>query len=198
MTAQRGHFAGQHPGQPPGPILRVGHDGPDLGKILREGAGLPEKLRPPIEAVGQARRQCLRKGRAHPVIGFLGCVGRVAFVVENRQHQAGFTEQRAGRAMGGDGNAMDSMRGVQALQTARNEEPQIFDIGMGIGRLAPHQVGGAFAGKLPAAGAVDQHHFGIGLADVDDGDVARKRMRHVRARSGPGRDLADFGTMRQN
>ena len=68
---------------------------------------------------------------------------------------------------------------------AGQEVPEPLDIVMRIGPVAPHLVGGFAHGDFAAAVEIDQGEFGVGLADVDDADDARRRharpfRRHMR------------------
>ena len=194
MTAERRDFARQHPGQTPGPILRIGHDRRDLGKLLREAARLPEQLRPPIEPIGQSGRKASAEIGPHTSIFASQLIWPAKFIVQHWQRQPVAGQQCACGAMGCDGNTIDAEFSTDLGQARQDEGPKPFGVGMRIRAIAAHMIRRGARRQLCAIGGIDQHHLGIGFADIDNGNATRRNLAH--GATIPGRSNAHSGNCR--
>ncbi len=80
--------------------------------------------------------------------------------------------------MGGDGNGVDGGVGVERPQRVQDERPMAVYVVMRIGAVRQHGVRPRAHRDLRQPLAVDQRDLGVGLADVDHGDVAGWRAAH--------------------
>ena len=179
MAAERRHLVGEHAGQPVRPVLRIHHDARDAREFRWKYARLPEQLRAEVEPDRQPRRPRFGEGRTRSVVVGGQLLRPVMLIVEHRQRQiAAGVEQRGSHAMCRHRNRVDMALAIERAEAVEDEVPQTIDVEMRIGTVTQHRVRRAPRVDLGKPVEVDQRHLGVGLADVDDGDVADRCCCH--------------------
>lgn len=176
VAAQRADVAGHLPGQPPAPVLGIGQN---MGEAIAQSClcfKQPMQLRAKVETVWQAGRTCLGKGGPEGIV-VLGQIVRAAvFVIKHRRGKPTFCIQQHRRGtVGGDRDRIHAMLGMKRSQIADQEIPMPFKVEMRIGRPRQHGVRPRDDCDFLQRAILDQCQFGIGLADIDDGDVLHGR-----------------------
>ncbi len=130
------------------------------------------KLRAEIEAERQGRRKRIAKIRLYGRIGGADFGWIFEFIVENRHCQRAICGDKGRRrAMRSDGSGIETRLLRKIRKTCQKEAPQRLDIIMRIGAVAEHSVRHAARGNFLAACRINHDDFGIGLADIENGDA---------------------------
>ena len=166
-----------HAAQAPGPILRIGEKGRRLRESLREHALRIEGHAPRVEPARHFARQRLLERRAQRIIFGVDRREAVELIIHRRQRQPLVGRQRAGGAVGRDGNDLDREIGRDALQRAHEKGPGAFRVEPQIG---PGRIRGQRRVRLVGlgqnlAGAVEDDELPVGLAEIENGDAAGHR-----------------------
>ena len=189
------HLGRSHAGEPPSPVLRIGDEARGRER-LRKALRLPEKLRAEIEPARQPRRKALREWRPDRIVFGGKFVGPRKLVVEHRERQPVALriarDEHAGGAVSGDADRVDGVFPLHLGERIADEGPERGDVEMRVGAVLAHIVRGRAERDLVAVLGVDQRDLGVGLADVDDGDMA-ERLGHQRHRKRRVRVLAHLG-----
>ena len=177
MAAERRGFVGEHAAKPVRPVLRIGDDGPRLLRS-RPGRLFPARIsarQGSTRAAGAACRFRKMAAARHRT--------RRA-VVRGRRTRSRAPAWRARRPAPSSAAATPCVvteiasTGVSLLegrQSVDDEGPETVAIVMRIEPVREDGVRGLADRDLRQRVEIDQRQLGVGLADIDDGDMARAR-----------------------
>ncbi len=145
---------------------------PGAREVFRVAGLKPVELPADIQSLAHAGRQGLGEIRPQGVVGVALRAGEVELVVQHRQGRALVVDQHDRGAVRRDRDGVERLSFGHFAERGDDEGEEAIEVEMRVGPVAPHLVGDRADGDVAALVKIVQDDLGIGLSDIDHGDVA--------------------------